>query len=244
MSADLQHFGRSGRKKNLSDRKSDLGTIQSLTQIGHVRLIGQHSILCGDSLQLMRMLGPVGVCVITDPPYRGFDFDPENYLMKIRPYMLQMLHCSGSKNRIAISQPQSRLQEFSSSFGFDRMLVIPDAFEDDRGEDAYFLIRNPLRMSSRIHQTWSGFASTDHPNSRNINKMAVLIDVMTESEDTILDPFCGSGAIGLAAVMLGRNYIGIELLESRAEDARRRFDALGSSGLEIELNGIESRDTD
>lgn len=171
--------------------------------------------------------------MITDPPYLGFGFTHENYHDQIKPFLELMLMCSYPTNRIAISQPKFRLQDFSASFGLDRLLVIPDAFEDSRGEDANFLLRNPVRMVPRKYEPWSNFCATEHPNARNVVKMAALVDVMTYPEDTILDPFCGSGSIGLAAVMLGRGYIGIELLESRAKDASRRFDQIGSARLQI-----------
>ena len=63
--------------------------------------------------------------------------------------------------------------------------------------------------------------------------MAVVVKMMTKPGDTVLDPFCGSAAIGLAAVLLGRDFIGVELGEERAEDAENRLQALGASRLEI-----------
>lgn len=41
---------------------------------------------------------------------------------------------------------------------------------------------------------------------------------------TILDPFCGSGSTGVAAVREGFNFIGIELNPEYAEIAKRRID--------------------
>lgn len=63
--------------------------------------------------------------------------------------------------------------------------------------------------------------------------MASLIKMMSNLGDTILDPFCGSGAIGLAAVLLGRNYVGVELNAARVEDARQRFLAVGSESITL-----------
>ena len=56
--------------------------------------------------------------------------------------------------------------------------------------------------------------------------------MMTLPGETVMDPFCGSGAIGLASVMLGRNYIGLELMEDRANDAKGRFQSLGIESLD------------
>ena len=37
--------------------------------------------------------------------------------------------------------------------------------------------------------------------------------------DTILDPFCGNGAMGVAAVVNGRKFVGVEYNPDRARSA-------------------------
>jgi len=44
----------------------------------------------------------------------------------------------------------------------------------------------------------------------------------SRQDDTILDPFAGSGTTGVVALKLGRSFIGIELNQTYAEMARRR----------------------
>jgi len=39
----------------------------------------------------------------------------------------------------------------------------------------------------------------------------------------VLDPFCGSGATGVACRQLGRDFIGLELSPTYCEMARRRI---------------------
>ena len=41
--------------------------------------------------------------------------------------------------------------------------------------------------------------------------------------DTVLDPFLGSGTVGLVACRLGRKFLGMELSEEYASIARRRL---------------------
>ncbi len=52
------------------------------------------------------------------------------------------------------------------------------------------------------------------------------------SDDVIPDPMMGTGTVGVAAKMLGRGFVGIELSAQTAEKARRRFEAeAGVAGL-------------
>lgn len=53
-----------------------------------------------------------------------------------------------------------------------------------------------------------------------------FIKLFTKSGDLVLDPFLGSGTTAVVANRLGRNVIGIEILEDYAEAARRRVEAV------------------
>jgi hypothetical protein len=52
--------------------------------------------------------------------------------------------------------------------------------------------------------------SIPHPSPKPLEAMRLLISRYTAEGETVLDPFMGSGTIGVACVQLGRNYIGIE----------------------------------
>ena len=54
------------------------------------------------------------------------------------------------------------------------------------------------------HNWWN------HPGTKPVNLMKMLVAVST---DTVLDPFMGSGSTGVAAITLGRKFIGIEISE-------------------------------
>jgi site-specific DNA-methyltransferase (adenine-specific) len=45
----------------------------------------------------------------------------------------------------------------------------------------------------------------------------------------VLDPFVGSGTTGVAAVTLGRKFIGIDLSDEHIQLARRRIEAVNES---------------
>jgi site-specific DNA-methyltransferase (adenine-specific) len=50
-----------------------------------------------------------------------------------------------------------------------------------------------------------------HPTQKPLSILTPLIDAFSQSADTVLDPFAGSGSTLLAAKTQGRSYIGIEL---------------------------------
>ena len=50
-----------------------------------------------------------------------------------------------------------------------------------------------------------------HPTQKPLQLMELLIKLVTNENDTILDPFMGSGSTGKASKNLNRNFIGIEI---------------------------------
>ncbi len=50
-----------------------------------------------------------------------------------------------------------------------------------------------------------------HPCVKNIKLLNWLINLLTVPGDTILDPFAGSGSIGVAAIQGGRSFVGVEM---------------------------------
>jgi site-specific DNA-methyltransferase (adenine-specific) len=78
------------------------------------------------------------------------------------------------------------------------------AFE---GRDAAMLPKE------RVPSSWQKF-NTDtsglHPTIKPVELMRYLIRTYTNTGDTVLDFTCGSGSTGVACVIEGRNFIGIE----------------------------------
>lgn len=71
----------------------------------------------------------------------------------------------------------------------------------------------------REHGTQRG----DHPTQKPIAVMKWCIGHLPEPNDIILDPFMGSGTTGVAALQMGRTFIGIEREPTYFEAACRRI---------------------
>jgi hypothetical protein len=62
-----------------------------------------------------------------------------------------------------------------------------------------------------------------HPTVKPLKLMSYLITMGSRPKDIILDPFCGSGTTCIAALTLGRQYIGIEKEKEYCEIAQKRL---------------------
>lgn len=62
-----------------------------------------------------------------------------------------------------------------------------------------------------------------HPFEKPLSLIERLVRIYSNSGDTILDPFNGSGTTGEACIRLGRNYIGIERESKYCELSRERW---------------------
>ena len=69
-----------------------------------------------------------------------------------------------------------------------------------------------------------------HPTEKPRKLMAELVADFTMPEQTILDPFMGSGTTGVAVVQAGRNFIGVEMNPEYFAIACERIEAAQRQG--------------
>ena len=70
---------------------------------------------------------------------------------------------------------------------------------------------------------WSSQKPNGHPAEKPELMMKFCVENGSARNSLILDPFCGSGTTGVAAMQTGRRFIGIEIDEGYASIARRRI---------------------
>jgi len=71
---------------------------------------------------------------------------------------------------------------------------------------------------------WSMPENTDHPTQKPEKLFAKLILASSNSGDTVLDPFAGTGTSNIVAKKLGRHYIGIETEAEYCALAQKRLE--------------------
>lgn len=94
------------------------------------------------------------------------------------------------------------------------------------------------------HDVLAGAKKAPHPTTKPVELMRDLVRLVSNENDIVLDPFAGSGSTGIAALSLGRAFVGYELDATyfdiacrrlRGEEAKPRreqpglFDAIGAT---------------
>ncbi len=79
---------------------------------------------------------------------------------------------------------------------------------------------NIIRIASNSNDTGL------HPTQKPLKLMKALIELTTSENHLVMDPFCGSGTTCVAAALLNRRYIGIELNAPYAIIAKTRLEAI------------------
>lgn len=62
-----------------------------------------------------------------------------------------------------------------------------------------------------------------HPTQKPLSLLRRVIAASTQSGQLVLDPFCGSGTTGVAALQLGRRFVGIDISGEYLQIALRRI---------------------
>jgi site-specific DNA-methyltransferase (adenine-specific)/modification methylase len=213
------------------------------------------TLYCGDCREILPDLGKVDA-VVTDPPYgigessrrtasRGTssprwrnasprDYGEYNWDQKPIDVGLLAAMCEMSSYQIIFGGNYYELPPARCWLIWDKCNGETD-FADC--ELAWTNLDQAVRL---IRWCWNGFQRKGgeerfHPTQKSANVMKWCIEHLPEECRTILDPFMGSGTTGVAAVKLGRKFIGIEIEPKYFEIACRRIaDALARPDLFIE----------
>lgn len=175
-------------------------------------------------------------CVVTDPPYgNGTNYDSyidsrENLKSLVDLFMVEVLRIAdrivvtpGVKNLWLYPEPSWVLAWVnpagigSSSWGFccwQPILVY--------GKDP-FLADGKGRRPDTFFQRENFVQRSIHPCPKPTNVMEWIIDRVSRENETILDPFMGSGTTGEACIKLNRKFFGIELSPEYFSIAKERI---------------------
>lgn len=200
----------------------------------------------GDCRDVLPMLGRVDA-VVTDPPY-GIGWKPrvnhqdqtwvDEINFDIRDFLVGRHHIIWGGQYFADRLPVGE--------GWLTWVKRPTAYDfsnDDRSYATTELAWRDFGKAKFISHVWDGGMRAGapenrtfcHPSQKPIEVMEWCIKQLPADAETVLDPFMGSGTTGVAAVKLGRKFIGIEIDAGYYATACRRItDALVRPDLFIE----------
>jgi DNA modification methylase len=212
--------------------------------------IGNATLYLGDCMDILPTLDKVDA-VITDPPYginenskkvasRGKLAAPKDYgdfdWDKAPPpdALIELIRTKG---------------QYQAFFGGNYFTLPPTScwlvWDKLNGSndfaDCELAWTNWPKAVRRLQWRWNGMIRQGneeryHPTQKPLEVMKWVIELCPKA-NTILDPFMGSGTTGVAAVQMGRKFIGIErepkyfeIACKRIEDAQRVSDMFGFNG--------------
>lgn len=203
-------------------------------------IIGDARLILGDCRDVLPTLGKVDA-VVTDPPYgigendrkvasRGKLAQPKDYgafSWDAKPI---------DADTIASILAHSKYQIIFGGNYFEGLgptscwLVWDKQNGDNDFADCELAWTNLPKAVRRIYWRWNGMIRKgddvrEHPTQKPEGVMKWCIQQLPASTQTICDPFMGSGTTGVAAVKLGRSFIGIEREPSYFDIACRRIEA-------------------
>lgn len=79
-----------------------------------------------------------------------------------------------------------------------------------------------------------------YPTQKPIILLEKIIELTTDKDGVVLDPFCGSGTTLIAALLLGRKYIGIDISPDAIELTKKRLLNPIKSNSQLLKNGKET----
>lgn len=179
-------------------------------------VIGDATLYLGDCMDILPTLDKVDA-VITDPPYgiegtwKGGNssgwgkFRGEAELWDVRPDWFATWALATQSKLVIWGGNYFELPVSGSWFVWDKVVR---EFTSGHCELAWTNLKKPIKAFNCSHGELATEGKT-HPTQKPLSLMKWCIE-QAGSPETILDPFMGSGTTGVAAIQMGRKFIGIE----------------------------------
>lgn len=183
--------------------------------------IGDATLYLGDCMEILPTLDKVDA-VITDPPYGISRAGQQETFTKSPKHKRKHFEDLGWDD----GRPNKELFDLMLKSGNKCLIWGGNYFADmlpatmgwlywDKGQKGLSMSDGELAWTSEqkalrsIVVNRSALVGSEHPTQKPIQVMTWSIDQLGNPE-TILDPFMGSGTTGVAAIQMGRKFIGIE----------------------------------
>ena len=193
-------------------------------------------IIHGDCIQVMRQMPAQGVdFILTDPPYLASYRDRTGRTLQndsndawLKPAFAAAYRVLKPNRLMLCFYGWHRADKFLAAWRdagfrpvghlvFWKSYASKTRFLEYRHEQAYLLAKDnpplpqmPLPDVLRLPYTGNEL----HPTQKSVAALVPVIRAFTKSSDTVLDCFCGSGSTCAAALLAGRRFVGIEMVDN------------------------------
>lgn len=209
-----------------------------------------NKIYCGDCLELMKQIPDKSIdLVLTDPPY-GIDIGKMNFTNSVNGGVAKRNDYKGKADWDKYTPDSEYFAEimrisknqiiFGGNYFTDKLspsgcwIIWDKRVEDKYSNDfadcemAWTSFKKPSRI---IRYLWSGMLQGNmqakerrqHPTQKPTEVIRKILNDFSEPNQTILDPFLGSGTTAVACQELHRNFIGIEISPEYVKIAEDRL---------------------
>lgn len=216
-----------------------------------IERIGLATLYLGDAADVLREVEPAAA-VITDPPY-GVGYVTNYRKVMDTPAMLandaeaplwcvpMMAGAVRDGGALYLCTSLGVMAEWGAALAlagltpktpiiWDKGNWTAGDLEGDFGNQVEIVLfahkgRHKLRAGRRAN-LWSvpRPPSGDHPTPKPVGLMSGMVESSTDRGDVVLDPFIGSGTTGVAAVRIGRRFVGCEIEPKYFDIACRRIE--------------------
>ena len=160
------------------------------------------------------------------------DIQPEQWIPEIYRVMKNGTQCYIMTNTINMENYLRICREIG--FGLHSILcweknnATPSRWYMKNCEFTLFLRKGKAKTinnvgSKMIHSFNNIIGTKTHPTEKPVSLMEFYIANSSAKDDIVLDPFMGTGATGVAAINLGRTFIGIEIDSEYFDIADKRI---------------------
>ena len=204
--------------------------------------IGNATLYLGDCLDVLPTLPKVDA-VITDPPY-GINENSKKVASRVNAAAAKDYGDFDWDKKPPAAELIQAIRdrgEFQAFFGGNYFALPPtscwlvwDKLNSGDFADCELAWTNWPKAVRRLQWRWNGMIRQGneeryHPTQKPLEVMKWVIELCPKAQ-TILDPFMGSGTTGVAAIQLGRSFIGIEREPKYFDIACKRIEQAVAQG--------------
>lgn len=207
-----------------------------------------NAVLEGDCAEVMKTLPSASVdFVLTDPPYivdyrdrRGQTLTNDRTSKGIREAWKEVARVLKPNTLCLSFYSWQHIDEFASAWNlagltraghvvFAKRYASAQRYVRYSHECAYLLAKGAPAVPDRPIPDlleWHYSGNRRHPTEKSIETLRPIIEAFTKAGNLVLDPYAGSGSTLVAAALLDRRYIGIEIEAKYCESAKRRLEGV------------------